>query len=240
MIVGYIGSIGSGKTMNAVRDSVETARRRRAVIVSNIRVSAHTDTKGVRAVHQLAVGHDGIDLEHLRSIIDEAMRCSTCEDRDEFGNIIHGRPGCERYGVVVLLDEVGILMPARFWQDFPIDLIFELSQSRKSGVDFLYTAQDVEQVDAVLRRLTQYVYMVKVFPVATIERREKGRRPWFFMLTKWKPKHIETQHRSPLGRSFRLYRRHWERAYSTDELVRPPERLRARKRRQDPASGFTA
>lgn len=228
MIIGYVGGIGTGKTMNAARDAVELAERRGAVLVSNIRVRA----QNVREIVQLTMGHDGIDLDHLRTIINSAMACSVCDDVDEFGDVKHGGSGCERWGVVVLLDEVGILMPARFWQDFPIDLIFELSQSRKSGVDFLYTAQDVEQVDAILRRLTTYAWLVKAFPVGSIERREKGRRPWFFLMSKHKVKAIDAVRSKPLGRRFRLYKRRWERAYSTDELVRPPEKLRERRSRK--------
>lgn len=234
VIVGYIGAIGTGKTMNAARDSIELARKTGACLVSNIRLRDHSmmpafgerAVGGPREIVQLAISHDGIDLEHLRLIIEAAMACGVCFEYDEFGDIKHGGNGCERWGVVVLLDEVGILMPARFWQSFPIDLMFELSQSRKSGVDFNYTAQDVEQVDAVLRRLSQYVWMVKAFPAGGTSINK--RRPWFFMMAKWKVKHIESERKNPLSRVFRLYRRKWERVYSTSELVRPPERLRKR------------
>lgn len=235
MIIGYVGGIGTGKTMNAVRDGIETAVRRDAVLVSNIRIRSK---KLTRPPVQLTIGHDGIDIEQLQEVIDAANACSACTVLDEHGDVVHGAAGCEQYGVVVVLDEVGILMPARFWQDFPIDLIFHLSQSRKGGADFLYTAQDIEQVDAILRRLTTYIWLVKAFPVSSIERTEKGKRPWFFMLAKWKPKHVDSQIKAPIGRKFRLYRRVWERAYSTFELVRPPQRLRDRgkKKREREAS----
>lgn len=209
MITGYIGGIGTGKTMNAAREAIETATRRRAMLVSNITM---TPADAGLDVRKLSIGHDGIDLDQLRALIRE---CQLSER-----------------GMVLMLDEVGILMPARFWQDFPIDLMYVLSQSRKLGVDLIYTAQDVEQVDATLRRLTTYVWLVKSFPPASIERSEKGKRPWLFVMAKSKVRYIDSQLRAPIGRRFRLYSRKWERTYSTAELVAPPEVFRARSRRR--------
>lgn len=207
MITGYIGGIGTGKTMNGARDAIETARRRSAMLVSNITINAED-----LDVRKLAIGHDGIDLDQLRDLIRQ------CQLSDR--------------GMVLLLDEVGILMPARFWQDFPIDLMYVLSQSRKLGVDLIYTAQDVDQVDATLRRLTTFVWLVKSFPPASIERSERGKRPWFFMMAKSKVRYIDSQLRAPIGRKWRRYSRRWETAYSTAELVAPPEVFRERSRRR--------
>lgn len=234
-IVGYIGGIGTGKTLNAVRDSIDTAARRRAILVSNIRIRPELNGGPSIDTRQLAVGHDGIDIEALRSIIDEAQTCHACQELDAYGDRLHRGPGCQRQGVVLLLDEVGVLMPARFWQDFPIDLVYHLSQSRKNGVDLNYTAQDVEQVDAILRRLTTYVWLLKSFPPASIARAERGRSPWLFLMTKWKAKGIEGAFRKPLGRAWRPWRGQTKRTagrYSTYELVKPPAVLRERQERK--------
>lgn len=209
MITGYIGGIGTGKTMNAVRDAVETARRRGANLVSNITVTADV---GAGSVVKLDIGHDGIDLDALMGVI--------------------GRSQDEGRGVVLLLDEVGILMPARFWSDFPIDLVYLLSQSRKEGVDLIYTAQAVEQVDSMLRLLTTYVWLVRCFPSPSIRRQERGKRPWLFIASKWKLAHIEKQGRRALSRRVWRYRRVWEGSYSTLERVRPPGRFRDRHRKR--------
>jgi hypothetical protein len=171
--------------------------------------------------HQLGVGADGIDLDELK----DWREAAKAQDR----------------GLVLLIDEVGILMPARFWQSFPIDLIYTLSQSRKMRLDLVYTSQDVEMVDSMLRRLTQWVYRVKCFPAPTVERREGGRRPWFFVVDRWRPMNVDKKDKR-LGKSYQRYRRSFETAYDTDELVAPPERLvvsgeSRRSKKREPSEG---
>jgi len=214
VIEGYIGLIGAGKTMLAVEHCISTAVRRRALLFSNIAVT--TDRLAPEDVVQLATGDDGLDVDELRGILDRAR--------------------AEGRGAVLLLDEVGILMPARFWQSFPVDLMFQFSQSRKLGLDVVYTAQDIEQVDSFLRRLTQWVFKVRAFPTPSVERRERGRRPRLFIVTKWRPASVDKRDKR-LGRAIVRYRRSWEAQYNTDELVRPAERLRRRRGAGSAAAG---
>ena len=239
-IVGYIGGIGTGKTLNAAREAIELAIARSrpgapSILVSNIRLrieDRYTVNRPVEVV-QLAVGRDGIDTDGLTALVESAQECSVCEVRDKFGDVLHLRqPGCQQRAVTILLDEVGILMPARFWQDFPIDLMMELSQSRKGGVEFRYTAQDVEQVDAILRRLSNWVWLCKSFPVSSIMGYESGRHPWLFTLTKWKVKAIEGQRIKPIGRRIRLWSWRWAESYNTRERVKPPAVFRDRQARR--------
>lgn len=203
MIEGFCGLIGAGKTMLAVRHVLDLARRRGgALVVSNIRI---TDPTGAVECRQLGVGHDGIELDELQALIDE-----------------HG--GEHGRGLVLLLDEIGVLCPARFWQTFPIDLMCQFSQSRKNGLDVVFTSQDVEMVDAMVRRLTQWIYLVRAIPGSSIERTEKGKRPWFFVVTRWRPATVGKRDKR-LGRELIRYRRAWELAYNTWELVKPAARL---------------
>jgi len=199
MIVGYIGLIGAGKTMCAVVDAAALARRRRAILCSNIRL----DVPGVECV-QLAVGPDGVDTDELQAVMDRAKGQGT--------------------GVVLLVDEIGIIFPARAWAKFPVEIMFAVSQSRKMRLDLVYTSQDVEQVDAFIRRLTNWVFKVRALPAASIERQERGKRPLLFLLSQWRPSTVDKADRR-LGRSWRRYRREWEGWYNTDELVRPSSRL---------------
>ena len=208
MIVGYVGLIGHGKTMLGVDDAITTAKRRGALLASNIRLSPPEDVEFV----QLAVGVDGIDMDSLRALVDRVKG--------------------EGRGCVLFLDEIGIMMPARFWQTFPVDLMFMVSQSRKLGIDIIWTAQDIEQVDSFVRRLTQWAYKVRAIPAPSLERRERGRRPFLFRVTHWRPAQVDKQDSS--GKSRRTaarwirYRREREGWYDTDELVAPPPRLAQR------------
>jgi hypothetical protein len=205
MIVGYTGLVGMGKTMLAVQEALRIARRRGAVLASNIEVNAaDVDCR------RITVGEDG--LEGIPDLLEEA-RAS-------------GR------GVVILVDEIGIVLPSRFWErGMSIDLMWACSQSRKLGADLVFTCQHVAQLDAFLRRITDWIWRVKAIPHPSLERREAGKRPWLFLASRWRPADIDTER--PEKRLSRvswwggvLYRRSWEAVYDTDELVRPPAQLR--------------
>lgn len=204
MIIGYTGLVGMGKTMLAVREAVLLARRRNAYLVSNIKVNAPD-----LDVIQIAVGDDG--LEGIPDILSTARG--------------------EGRGVVILVDEIGIVLPSRFWErGMSIDLMWACSQSRKLGADLIFTCQHVAQLDAFLRRITDWIWRVKAIPHPTIERREQGKRPWCFLASRWRPADIDTE--KPEKRLSRVswwgglrYRREWEGLYDTDELVRPPAHL---------------
>jgi len=205
VIIGYTGLVGMGKTMLAVREAVRLARVRGAILASNIEVTA-PDLDVVR----IGVGDDG--LEGIPDLL--------------------ARARSEGRGVVIFVDEIGIVLPSRFWErGMSIDLMWACSQSRKLGADLIFTCQHVAQLDAFLRRITDWIWRVKAIPHPSIERRERGKRPWFFLASRWRPADIDTER--PEKRLSRAswwggiwYRRDWERLYNTDELVRPPSQLR--------------
>lgn len=239
MIEGFVGLIGAGKTMLAVQHAGGLALRRGALLASNIKV----DVPGVETV-QLRLTDDGLDLDQLRTILAGCRGETPAYDRDAVEldpdtlAAKYGPPGDppRRRGLIVLVDEVGVIMPARFWQSFPVDLIYTLSQSRKMGIDFIYTAQDIEQVDSILRRLTQWVYKVRAVPAPTLERRESGRRPWFFVRDQWRPATVDKEGKR-IARQRIRYRRAWELCYDTDELVRPPANIGKRASRSRATAG---
>lgn len=57
---------------------------------------------------------------------------------------------------LILLDEAGIYLPAQAWKEIPFEFMREIRQHRKSGLDFWYTAQDLQDVCTALRRVTQF------------------------------------------------------------------------------------
>ena len=187
--------------MLAVREAVQLARRRNAYLASNISITA----PGVDFV-RLSVGDDG--LEGLPDLLEQALS--------------------EGRGTVILVDEIGIILPARFWATgMSIELMWSVSQSRKLASDLIFTAQDIEQVDAFVRRLTSYVTKVRAVPAPTVERRERSSRPWFMFGSRWLPGSVDKPDKR-LGRLWLRYPREVEAWYSTDELVRPPSHLRGR------------
>lgn len=57
---------------------------------------------------------------------------------------------------VICLDEAGILLNSRNFAQTSMQLLADLSQSRKDGCDLFWAAQFEEQVDKQMRLLTQY------------------------------------------------------------------------------------
>lgn len=213
MIIGYTGLVGMGKTMLAVREAVALARRRGSYLVSNIMVVAPD-----LDVMQIEVGDDG--LEGIPAILERARG--------------------EHRGVVILVDEIGIVLPSRFWErGMSIDLMWACSQSRKLGTDLIFTCQHVAQLDVFLRRITDWIWTVRCVPHPSIDRRERGRRPWFYYVQRFRPADVDTERpEKRLSRRFIGYRRAWEGLYDTDELVRPPASLRAGPKRRGSAAAI--
>jgi len=192
--------MGSGKTMLAVDHARRLAKARGAVLVSNIKIEVPDGVLGV----VLSTGRDGFDADQLEAVIEWARA--------------RGK------GVVVLLDELGLLMPARKWQAFPVRLIRTVTQSRKFHVDLVATAQYEALVDGTFRLNAQEAYLVRCYPAPTLLRFERGMRPWFFRLTQYVPGHVgEKAHQ--LERKFIRYRKYRETWYDTDQTVGVPERL---------------
>lgn len=205
MIIGVTGLLGAGKTAYAVSRVVALAQKRHAVLASNIRIDPPA---GVDFV-QLPTGSDGFDLDALYAL--------------------RARARADHRNVLLLLDEVGLLLPARFWASFPVPLMSFFTNSRKLKVDVWWVSQDDADVEVSLRRRTQLVFKVSRFPGQSWDR-EEDRRPWLLYITRWRSGQVGKKDKL-LGRSLVRWRREWESWYDTDELVEPPARLEASRRR---------
>lgn len=202
MIVGVTGLLGAGKTAYATYRTIALARRTGAYLASNIRL---VPPDGVDFV-QLPTGTDGVDLEALYAL---RARCRA-----------------EGRGLVLLLDEVGLLLPARFWASFPVPLMSFFVNSRKLHVDIWWVSQDEADVESSLRRRTQYVYKVRRLPPARHHVSEPG-RPWLLYVTRWLSGQVEKRDKR-VGWEVVRWRRDWESWFDTDELVEPPARVMGR------------
>jgi len=58
-----------------------------------------------------------------------------------------------------LVDEAGFVFNSRKWSKLPFDLVARFQQSRKLGVDIMYTTQNIKRVDTTLRELTHLQVM---------------------------------------------------------------------------------
>lgn len=216
IIEGYVGTIGAGKTTLAVQHALMLARARNAVLLSNIPLVCG---KGCKA--------DRHEIEHaLLPMTDEGVDLGDLTRR-AFALRDEGR------GLVLLMDEVGVVMPARLWKDFSVALMWLLQQSRKLACEWIWTAQDASFVDHQLRTLTAVVHYVRAYPPPSVWRRVKGKRPWLMLASAYTPTNAprangETTGRvdKRIGRRIVRYRRAWEASFDTDGVVLPSRHLK--------------
>lgn len=215
IIEGYVGTIGAGKTTLGVQHALTLARARGAVLLSNIPlVCGRGCSEGQHDLEHslLPMNDDGVDLGTLMG------RAFALRD--------------EGRGLVLLVDEVGVVMPARLWAQFPVGLMWTLQQSRKLACEWVWTAQDVSFVDHQLRSLTSVVHHVRAYPPPSVWRRVKGKRPWLMVVSAFSPSAAPRANNEGgrverrIGRRVVRYRRSWERAFDTDGVVLPSRHLK--------------
>ena len=223
IIEGYVGTIGAGKTSLAVQHALMLARARDAVLLANIGLRCGPTCVGGAAG---AFGERGAGclLEHrLLPLTAEGLDMAALMEC-AFQARASGR------GLVLLMDEVGIIMPARLWAKFPVGLMWMIQQSRRVACEWVWTAQDPSFVDKQLRDLTAVVHYVRSYPPPSIWRRSKGKRPWMLVASAYLPNAAPRANGdgtaraslARIGRRFLRYRRRWEGAFDTDEIVLPP------------------
>lgn len=205
VIYGKVGRIGHGKTMRAVVEACALAHRRGAILASNITV---TPPAGIEF---RLLPMDGFS-EAFGYLADE------CQERG--------------LGLVLLVDEVHMIWDARRWDDMSVFDRYRLTQSRKLGIDVYWTAQFVDQVEKNLRNLTEEVELLRAYPNPTLERRERGKRPWFMRGQRFRPAAVrelasDVDRDKRLGSALYRYRRDHEALYDTDALLPPPRSTRA-------------
>ncbi len=227
IIEGYVGTIGAGKTTLAVQHALTLARARNAVLLSNIPVICQGPKgspgrrgyspgckDGVHAIEHgtLPMNDEGLDLGEL------TRRAFALRDQQR--------------GLVLLMDEVGVIMPARLWKDFSVALMWVLQQSRKLACEWIWTAQDPSFVDHQLRSLTAVVHYVRSYPPPSIWRRARGKRPWMLIASAFTPSQAPRANgegakaEKRIGRRWTRYRRAWEASFDTDGVVLPSKHLK--------------
>jgi len=213
MIYGKVGRVGHGKTMRMVVDSCELAKRRGAVLASNI-----TITPPVGVEFRL-LPMDGFS--------------------EAFGNLTDELQEAKR-GLVLAVDELHMIWDARRWDEMSVYDRYRLTQSRHLGIDVFWTAQFVDQVEKNIRNLTEEVELLRAFPQPSLHRREQGKRPLFMVGQVFRPAAVrelvqEQDKDKRMKRNIYRYKRAHEALYDTDALM-PPPRVLGRRR----ASGWEA
>lgn len=139
MIVGLAGNIGSGKSWMQLHYALEQVNFKRKRLVTNFSLNIPA-LKRYCAIKKYGWLAHCLDQRQY-AIIDAA------EDIDSLLKYPES---------VVCLDEAGIFLNSRAWQNTSKALLQNLCQSRKDGIDLIWASQFDEQVDKQFRFLTQY------------------------------------------------------------------------------------
>lgn len=206
MIYGKVGRVGHGKTMRMVVEACALAVRRQAVLASNITIVPPV------GIEFRLLPMDGFS-EAFGALADE------CRQRG--------------VGLVLAVDEVHMIWDARRWDDMSVLDRYRLTQSRKLGIDVIWTAQFVDQVEKNIRNLTEQVELLRAYPSPSLDRRERGKRPWFMRGQTFRPAAVrelvaEQDRDKRMGSAWYRYQRSHEALYDTDALLPPPTVIRRR------------
>lgn len=126
----------------------------------------------------------------------------------------------------IAMDELGMLLPARGYRDWPPALNVIFLQGRKFGISFSYSVQDFELVDSNVRRVTSLVCKCRghgrvKLPPESLERY----RPWIFSRS-WYLGEVATSKRaSRLGISFRTIPKNAAELYDTHAFISVAQRM---------------
>jgi hypothetical protein len=147
MLIGIAGAIGSGKSFTQLKQALIYCEKKRKTLVTNFEINE-------RALFDYAVL---AKLEYVQSMVAKGQVSWIINPKRRIKGEF--RPNLEALFIpnsVIALDEAGIFLNSRDFARTSTDLLSDLCQSRKMGVDLFWAAQFEEQVDKQFRLLTQY------------------------------------------------------------------------------------
>jgi len=113
---------------------------------------------------------------------------------------------------LIIVDEANIMLPSRVWQKMDPRLLMFWAQSRKIGVDVIWTAQHESRVDTSVREITYQIWRCRKY----------GK---LFQTTAYLPEALRKEKGRPIKRSF-FFRREWVcTLYDTYQIISPPANL---------------
>lgn len=174
-VEGFVGWHGQGKTYNAVRHcllDLRAQRRRRQDVVF--------------ATNAIVVGAVEVS-ELLADPPAHPPKSLHFETWDELVAVI-GLAVDHHWRMILLIDEAGKFLAARFYQKLDPRMLMLLQERRKvgAGVDLYFTAPAFGHVDSVLRDVCQVVHKCRRFG-GTEYSHDGGKPPKWFLVKSYRP-----------------------------------------------------
>lgn len=114
---------------------------------------------------------------------------------------------------VILVDEINLICPSRWWDRFPPKLAYWWSQTRKQQLDVYWTSQHQDRVDKIVKEITNWIW-------------EIARLPFGFRIARcYLPEQIGKAKRELFGKKFfHLNKKIWNK-FNTYERIEVPDRV---------------
>jgi hypothetical protein len=114
---------------------------------------------------------------------------------------------------VILVDEINLLCPSRWWDQFPPELAYFWSQTRKFELDIYWSAQHIDRVDKIIREISNWVWQVKKIT-------------FLFWARQYLPEQYSKEKRTNFANKFFILSKKVFLKYNTYEFIQLPEGLK--------------
>jgi len=111
---------------------------------------------------------------------------------------------------LVILDELNLWFPSRLWQSIPPEILSLWAQSRKRGIDLVYSTQHLDRIDKVIREVTNYVIRCNSISIFGLQ---------FFIYSTYQPEDWDKQNRRSLGHRIVRFRQSVASLYDTYQII---------------------
>lgn len=153
MIIGIVGLPGSAKTYFAVKLALERLKRKEKVY-SNIEIIYKEKTDK----EQKAILFDKLEII-LSQVANKAF-----SDRQKWIDSGKDKHDFWPERTTIVVDEIGILYDARDWETFSNQLVYYFKQTRKIGIDIIWTTQCFADLEKKVRGITDFVWDMRKLP----------------------------------------------------------------------------
>lgn len=114
---------------------------------------------------------------------------------------------------IILVDEINLICPSRWWDRFPTYLAYWWSQTRKNELDVYWTSQHQDRVDKIVKEITNYIWELRRLPFS------------FRFMNCYLPEQIGKVKRQSFGfKIFHLSKTTWSH-FNTFERIEMPKRI---------------
>lgn len=147
--------------------------------------------------------------------------CNTWDDLLDatIPEIVDGKP--KKMDTLCIIDEANLWCPSRFWAKLDPRLLYAWSQSRKFGLDILWTAQHEARVDTALREITYQIWLSRRFRS-------------YFWYRAYIPEQLRKEKRKRLESRLVRYRQDVGDAYDTFQVIDLGTQLLSKERSRAP------